>query len=160
MMSGHGNIETAMKAAKNGAFDFIEKPFKAERLILLVEKALEDKNLKLKILDFESKENERMELIGNSSIFKNIKQNLDKINWAALSMNPACIDILEQNKDKIDWVNISLNPEIFTFDYDAIKKRIEPLVEELMMKCYHPIRLERLLLTYNYDIGSDEYIEN
>ena len=39
MMSGHGNIETAMKAAKNGAFDFIEKPFKAERLILLIEKA-------------------------------------------------------------------------------------------------------------------------
>ena len=38
MMSGHGNIETAMKAAKNGAFDFIEKPFKAERLILLIEK--------------------------------------------------------------------------------------------------------------------------
>ena len=79
MMSGHGNIETAMKAAKNGAFDFIEKPFKAERLILLIEKALEDRTLKLKILDFESKENERMTLIGKSSIFKNIKQNLNKI---------------------------------------------------------------------------------
>ena len=38
MMSGHGNIETAMKAAKNGAFDFVEKPFKAERLILLMKK--------------------------------------------------------------------------------------------------------------------------
>ena len=34
MMSGHGNIETAMKAAKNGAYDFIEKPFKSERLTL------------------------------------------------------------------------------------------------------------------------------
>ncbi len=79
MMSGHGNIETAMKAAKNGAFDFIEKPFKAERLILLIEKALEDRNLKLKVLDFELKEHERMALIGNSTIFKNIKQNLNKI---------------------------------------------------------------------------------
>ncbi len=79
MMSGHGNIETAMKAAKNGAFDFIEKPFKAERLILLIEKALEDRILKLKVLDFESKENERMTLIGKSSTFKNIKQNLNKI---------------------------------------------------------------------------------
>ena len=79
MMSGHGNIETAMKAAKNGAFDFIEKPFKAERLILLVEKALQDRNLKLKVLDFELKENERMSLIGKSSIFKNIKQKLNKI---------------------------------------------------------------------------------
>ena len=79
MMSGHGNIETAMKAAKNGAFDFIEKPFKAERLILLIEKALEDRKLKLKVLDFESKENERMTLIGKSFTFKNIKQNLNKI---------------------------------------------------------------------------------
>ncbi len=79
MMSGHGNIETAMQAAKNGAFDFIEKPFKAERLILLIEKALEDRNLKLKVLDFELKENERMALIGSSANFKNIKQNLDKI---------------------------------------------------------------------------------
>ena len=79
MMSGHGNIETAMKAAKNGAFDFIEKPFKAERLILLIEKALEDRNLKLKVLDFELKENERMVLIGSSAIFKNVKNNLNKI---------------------------------------------------------------------------------
>ena len=79
MMSGHGNIETAMKAAKNGAFDFIEKPFKAERLILLVEKALQDRSLKLKVLDFELKENERMELIGKSVVFKNIKQKINKI---------------------------------------------------------------------------------
>ena len=79
MMSGHGNIETAMKAAKNGAYDFIEKPFKAERLILLVEKALQDRNLKLKVLDFELKENKRMELVGKSVLFKNIKQNIDKI---------------------------------------------------------------------------------
>ena len=79
MMSGHGNIETAMKAAKNGAYDFIEKPFKSERLILLVKKAIEERNLKIKVLDFESKENERMELIGSSNIFKNIKQQLNKI---------------------------------------------------------------------------------
>ena len=79
MMSGHGNIETAMKAAKNGAFDFIEKPFKSERLLLLIEKALEDRILKIKVLDFESKENQRTELIGNSPIIKNIKLQLKKI---------------------------------------------------------------------------------
>jgi two-component system nitrogen regulation response regulator NtrX len=79
MMSGHGNIETAMKAAKSGAYDFIEKPFKSERLILLIEKALEDRRLKIKILDYEAKENEQTELIGNSNLFKNIKLQLDKI---------------------------------------------------------------------------------
>ncbi len=79
MMSGHGNIETAMKAAKNGAYDFIEKPFKSERLILLVDKAIKERNLKIKVLDFELKENERMKLVGSSSIFRNIKQQLNKI---------------------------------------------------------------------------------
>ena len=76
MMSGHGNIETAMKAAKNGAYDFIEKPFKSERLILLVDKAIKERNLKIKVLDFELKENERMKLVGDSSVFKNVKQQL------------------------------------------------------------------------------------
>lgn len=79
MMSGHGNIETAMKAAKSGAFDFIEKPFKSERLILLIEKALEDRIQKIKILDYETSENEKTELIGNSNLFKNVKSQLDKI---------------------------------------------------------------------------------
>jgi two-component system nitrogen regulation response regulator NtrX len=79
MMSGHGNIETAMKAAKSGAYDFIEKPFKSERLILLIEKALEERRLKIKILDYETKENQQTELVGNSNLFKNIKSQLEKI---------------------------------------------------------------------------------
>ena len=79
MMSGHGNIETAMIAAKTGAFDFIEKPFKSERLLLLVEKALNDRNLKIKISEFEAKENERMELIGKSLAIRNIKIQLNKL---------------------------------------------------------------------------------
>ncbi len=42
MISGHGNVETAVSAIKRGAFDFIEKPFKADRLILIAERALEN----------------------------------------------------------------------------------------------------------------------
>src|ERR1700748_1131136 len=41
MISGHGNIETAVSAIKRGAYDFLEKPFKSDRLLLLVERALE-----------------------------------------------------------------------------------------------------------------------
>ena len=78
-MSGHGNIETAMKAAKSGAYDFIEKPFKSERLILLIAKALEERRLKIKILDYETKENQQTELVGNSNLFKNIKSQLEKV---------------------------------------------------------------------------------
>ena len=40
MISGHGNIETAVQAMKDGAYDFVEKPFKSDRLLLLVERAL------------------------------------------------------------------------------------------------------------------------
>src|SRR5690349_10732863 len=45
MISGHGNIETAVAAVKKGAYDFIEKPFKSDRLLLIVQKALEDSRL-------------------------------------------------------------------------------------------------------------------
>ena len=47
MISGHGNIETAVSAIKRGAYDFIEKPFKADRLMLAAERALENSRLKL-----------------------------------------------------------------------------------------------------------------
>src|SRR6266498_1413691 len=42
MISGHGNIETAVAAIKQGAYDFIEKPFKADRLLLVAQRALEN----------------------------------------------------------------------------------------------------------------------
>jgi len=46
MISGHGNIETAVNAIKRGAYDFLEKPFKSDRLLLIVQRALEAANLK------------------------------------------------------------------------------------------------------------------
>ena len=45
MISGHGNIETAVSAIKVGAYDFIEKPFKADRLVLVADRALEASRL-------------------------------------------------------------------------------------------------------------------
>jgi len=49
MISGHGNIETAVAAIKQGAYDFIEKPFKADRLVLVAERALEASRLKREV---------------------------------------------------------------------------------------------------------------
>ena len=51
MISGHGNIETAVSAIKPGAYDFIEKPFKADRLVLVAERALEASRLKREVRD-------------------------------------------------------------------------------------------------------------
>src|SRR5476649_800887 len=49
MISGHGNIETAVAAIKRGAYDFIEKPFKSDRLILVANRALETSRLKREV---------------------------------------------------------------------------------------------------------------
>jgi len=49
MISGHGNIETAVSAIKLGAYDFIEKPFKADRLVLVADRALENFRLKREV---------------------------------------------------------------------------------------------------------------
>src|SRR6266571_3252284 len=49
MISGHGNIETAVSAIKRGAYDFIEKPFKADRLVLVANRALETSHLKREV---------------------------------------------------------------------------------------------------------------
>ncbi|HNQ92410.1 MAG TPA: sigma-54 dependent transcriptional regulator [Alphaproteobacteria bacterium] len=79
MISGHGTIETAVKAIKIGAYDFIEKPFKTDRLLLMIDRALEAaalrrENAALKV------QNERItELVGPSQVFQSLVATLDKI---------------------------------------------------------------------------------
>lgn len=79
MISGHGTIETAVTAIKKGAFDFIEKPFKTERLIMVVQRALELTSLR--------RENKRLRsqavvpdgLIGNSAAAQLLRSTIAKV---------------------------------------------------------------------------------
>src|SRR5471032_2490609 len=64
MISGHGNIETAVSAIKLGAYDFIEKPFKADRLILIAERALETSRLKREVSELKQMAPQPATLIG------------------------------------------------------------------------------------------------
>ena len=96
-------------------------------------------------------------LSGNPNSIHLLEQNQDKINWAWLSSNPNAIHLLEKNQNKIEWNNILHNPSIFEIDYQALQQRIEPFKEELIQKCFHPVRLVHYLEVYNYDIGEDEY---
>ncbi len=66
MISGHGTIETAVSAIKYGAYDFIEKPFKSDRLLLMIKRALENANLK--------KQNEELKKRSAENISHLIKQ--------------------------------------------------------------------------------------
>ncbi len=64
MISGHGNIETAVTAIKLGAYDFIEKPFKADRLILIAERALETSRLKREVSDLRARGGTANRMVG------------------------------------------------------------------------------------------------
>ena len=79
MITGHANVEMAIKALKAGAFEFIEKPFNQERLLNFVNRAVENIKLKNKNKEFEDKLFYSYELIGNSENIKNIKEQIKKI---------------------------------------------------------------------------------
>jgi len=79
MISGHGNIETAVQAIHQGAYDFIEKPFKADRLLLVVERAIEAARLRRENQELRLRAAPNRELIGASSFVGQIRQLVDKV---------------------------------------------------------------------------------
>lgn len=79
MISGHGNIETAVSAIRRGAYDFIEKPFKADRLILVAERALETSNLKREVSNLRKRSGETFELLGNSLAMNQLRQTIERV---------------------------------------------------------------------------------
>ncbi|HEY4274829.1 MAG TPA: sigma-54 dependent transcriptional regulator, partial [Rhizomicrobium sp.] len=79
MISGHGTIETAVSSIKKGAYDFIEKPFKADRLLHVVERALESARLKREVQELKLKAGDDGELIGQSSVIAQLRSLIEKI---------------------------------------------------------------------------------
>ena len=79
MISGHGNIETAVTAIKRGAYDFIEKPFKADRLLVIIERAIEAARLRRENEDLRSRAGYDTELIGRSQAINLLDQVIDKV---------------------------------------------------------------------------------
>jgi two-component system nitrogen regulation response regulator NtrX len=79
MISGHGNVETAVSAIKRGAYDFIEKPFKSDRLIHVADRALETSRLRKEVTQLRRKSTDSFELIGNSPAMNQFKQSIERI---------------------------------------------------------------------------------
>ena len=79
IISGHGNIETAVSAIKRGAYDYIEKPFKVDRLILVVSRALETSRLKRENLDLRRRSGETGDMVGSSTAMTHLRQTIHKI---------------------------------------------------------------------------------
>ena len=78
MISGHGNIETAVAAIRKGAYDFIEKPFKADRLILVAERALETSRLKREVSELRARAGATNKIVGSSSLINQLRQVIDR----------------------------------------------------------------------------------
>jgi two-component system, NtrC family, nitrogen regulation response regulator NtrX len=78
MISGHGNIETAVAAIKRGAYDFIEKPFKSDRLILVATRALENSRLKREVKELKQLAPTASVLTGRSASMNQLRQTIDR----------------------------------------------------------------------------------
>ena len=79
MISGHGNIETAVAAIKRGAYDFIEKPFKADRLVLVADRALENSRLKREVKELKAISPLPSSLVGKSPAMNQLRQTIEKV---------------------------------------------------------------------------------
>jgi two-component system nitrogen regulation response regulator NtrX len=92
MISGHGNIETAVAAIKRGAYDFIEKPFKADRLVLVASRALENSRLKREVRELKQFAPVSSTLVGHSPSMNQLRQSIEraaKTNSRIMIVGPA-----------------------------------------------------------------------
>src|ERR1700749_1202607 len=79
MISGHGNIETAVEAVKKGAYDFISKPPDLNRLLITIRNAMEKNNLVAETKVLKRKVSRVQEMVGDSAPIKKIKETIDKV---------------------------------------------------------------------------------
>lgn len=79
IISGHGNIETAVTAIKRGAYDYIEKPFKVDRLVLVIARALEISKLQRENRELKVRSAYNTELVGKSSVLNHLRHSIEKV---------------------------------------------------------------------------------
>jgi len=79
IISGHGNIEIAVAAIKQGAYDFIEKPFNIDQLMVVIRRAMETSRLRRENLELRRGESGEIEMIGDCPAFRTLRGQLDKV---------------------------------------------------------------------------------
>ena len=79
IISGHGNIEIAVAAIKQGAYDFIEKPFNIDQLMVVVTRAMETSRLRRENTDLRRKDVTTTDMVGSSQSYRTLKAQLDKV---------------------------------------------------------------------------------
>ena len=79
IISGHGNIETAVTAIKRGAYDYIEKPFKSDRLLLVTMRALEASHLRREVRQLKERSPQNSEIVGKSGAINQLRAQIEKV---------------------------------------------------------------------------------
>ncbi len=79
MISGHGNIETAVAAIKQGAYDFIEKPFNADRLVVVASRAIETLRLRREVNALKQMNPQAQKLVGQSAAMNALRQTIERV---------------------------------------------------------------------------------
>ncbi|WP_417741366.1 sigma-54-dependent transcriptional regulator [Salipiger sp.] len=79
IISGHGNIEIAVAAIKQGAYDFIEKPFNIDQLLVVIRRAMETSRLRRENQKLKRRETEVAQMVGDSAAFRALVSQLDKV---------------------------------------------------------------------------------
>ena len=79
VISGHGNLDTAVAAIRRGAADFIEKPFEAERLLLMVERATETERLRREVASLRASVGRDSDLTGGSAAINSVRATLKRV---------------------------------------------------------------------------------
>ncbi len=79
IISGHGNIEIAVAAIKQGAYDFIEKPFNIDQLMVVIRRAMETARLRRENVELRRGDIANADMLGESAAFKSLKAQLDKV---------------------------------------------------------------------------------
>ncbi|MEM6489132.1 MAG: sigma-54 dependent transcriptional regulator, partial [Pseudomonadota bacterium] len=79
IISGHGNIELAVAAVKQGAYDFIEKPFNMDQLLVVVARALEASRLRRENAQLRESEAQAWQMVGESQAVQSLKSKLDRV---------------------------------------------------------------------------------
>ena len=143
IISGHGNIEIAVAAIKQGAYDFIEKPFNIDQLMVVIGRAMETSQLRRENTELKRSEGSTTEMIGSSPAFKTMKSHLDKVtksNGRVMLTGPAgagkdvAARYIHMNSDraKAPFITVTcaaINPEgmeVELFGREVPGKSIEP----------------------------------
>jgi two-component system nitrogen regulation response regulator NtrX len=148
IISGHGNIEIAVAAVKQGAYDFIEKPFNIDQLLVVISRAMEASHLRRENSNLKISEATSSVMIGSSSSFKLLKTQLDKVtktNGRILLTGPAGVGkevaarYIHANSDRAKNPFVSVNSasvepdrmEEVLFGRETVERGYEPgLFEE------------------------------